>query len=180
VLIEIWRPGGRSEERRRITTAHAQRPQGGAQPAAGEAAEGRLAARKAIGAAVATTNSASRAMAPADGVVAAARPKARQRAQRLPVTSVRALKAKARSRQGERAGGPSRPQVRRRRRSQQGRRNKGGGDRGKRDKEPRFRRPRQGQPRQGRPVAPAVGHQAAPLIATVRPIRIRRSPSWRR
>lgn len=148
VLIEVWRPGGRSDERRpqhdRNRQRHHGRPQGDAQPAAaaGEGAEGapRGEQRHRRGRRHNEFRK-PREGAPADGAVAAAP------AEGAPATTAEArtetrperprFEGKGRDRDKEKGGG-DRPDRKfgggGDRNKSGGDRNKGGGDRGARDK----------------------------------------------
>lgn len=147
VLIEVWRPGGRSDERRpqhdRNRQRHHGRPQEGAQPAAaaGEGAEGapRGEQRHRRG----RRNNEFRKPregAPADGAVAAAPAQGAPTEGAPAATETRherpRFEGKGRDRDKEKGGGdrPDRKFGGGGDRNKAGDRNKGGGDRGARDK----------------------------------------------
>jgi ATP-dependent RNA helicase SUPV3L1/SUV3 len=149
VMIDVWRPGGRSDERRphhdRNRQRHHGRPQQGAQPAAGEGAEGapRGEQRHRRGRRHNEFRK-PREGAPADGAVAAAP------AQGAPTEGAPAATAEARTERprfegkgrDRDKGGGDRPDRKfgGGDRSKGGDRNKAGGDRGARDKGGRDKR----------------------------------------
>jgi ATP-dependent RNA helicase SUPV3L1/SUV3 len=140
VMIDVWRPGGRSEERRphhdRNRQRHHGRPQGDAQPAAaaGEGAEGAPRGEQRHRRPRRHSDFRKPQGAPADGAVAAVPTEGAPAATEARPERPR-FEAKGRDRDKDKIGG-DRPDRKfgGGDRSKGGDRNKGGGDRGARDK----------------------------------------------